>query len=65
MIACWVNVGLGKVEYARRGTNDMVGDERDNSFRVVWYRKESGHFIAQAPAHYINSTISLTTNTAH
>ena len=35
MIACWVNVGLGKVEYARRGTNDMVGDERDDSLRVV------------------------------
>jgi len=39
MIACGVNVGLGKVEYARRGMNDMVGDERENKkcnhFRVI------------------------------
>ena len=27
--------------------------------------KERGHLIAQWPARYINSTISLTTNTAH
>lgn len=66
MIACWVKVGLGKVEYARRGTNDMVGDEREkrNAILLRPYGKERGRFIAQGPAHYINSTISLTTNTA-
>ena len=66
MIACWVNVGLGKVEYARRGTNDMVGDEMEKRNAILLgsygsYGKERGRFIAQGPAHYINSTISLTT----
>ena len=69
MIACWVNVGLGRVEYARRGTSDMVGDEMEKRKAILLgsyglYGKERGRFIAQGPAHYINSTISLTTNTA-
>ena len=50
MIACEVNVGFGSVEYAKRGTNDMVGARgKKKRNPLVTYGSERGGFHSLRP----------------